>query len=90
MPPIPPVISPVEGSIVSPLVGTGDVNENTPPEVPVTVAEFVLPSQKSVSVKVASSNGLTVISKSTLTPWQELTSNSSTERIYVPGIVKFT
>ena len=45
MPPIPPVISPVEGSIVSPLVGTGDVNENTPPKVPVTVAEFVLPSQ---------------------------------------------
>ncbi len=44
MPETPPVISPVDASILSPPVGEV-VNVNTPPTVPVMLAEFALPSQ---------------------------------------------
>jgi len=59
VPPTPPLISPVAGSIVAPSLTAG-LNVNVPPGVPVTVALLAVPSQKSDRVNEASSSGLTV------------------------------
>ena len=56
IPPIPLVISPDVGSIVAPSLTAG-LNVNVPPIVPVIVALFDSPTQKSVRVKLASSSG---------------------------------
>ena len=57
-PAIPPVISPVEGSIISPDEGKG-LKEKTPPLVTMEEAEFGAPSQKSLTTKEGSSSKFT-------------------------------